>query len=55
MDIDSPVQLGAMQSTSAGGGASWNAPVPANASGVQVWFQAVQLGSKSAVLAATIQ
>jgi subtilisin-like proprotein convertase family protein len=55
MDINSPTQLGSAAMTSAGGGVSWNAPIPANATGVQVWFQAVQLGNKSAVLASTIQ
>jgi len=54
MDIDSPVQIGNAQTTSAAGASSWNAPVPANAVGVQVWFQAVQNGNKSSVLSQTI-
>lgn len=55
MDLDSPIQLGSPMMTSAGGSASWSAPVPGGASGVPVWFQAVQPGAKSSVLAATIQ
>lgn len=55
MDIDSPMQLGSAMMTSVAGDASWMAPVPANAAGVQVWFQAVQLGNKSSVLPATVQ
>ncbi|MCH2100375.1 MAG: S8 family serine peptidase [Planctomycetes bacterium] len=55
MDIDSPVQLGNARTTSVAGDASWTPRIPANATGAQVWFQAVQLGNKSSVLPATIQ
>lgn len=55
MDLDNPTELGSFQTTSAAGAASWTAFVPANAAGVPVWFQAVQQGSKSAVLATTVQ
>jgi subtilisin-like proprotein convertase family protein len=55
MDLASPIQLGTVQTTSAAGDASWSAPVPANASGLPVWFQAVQMGDKSSVLSAVIQ
>jgi len=54
MDIASPVQIGNAMNSSAAGAASWSAPVPASAAGVQVWLQAVQNGNKSSVLTQTI-
>jgi len=47
LDIDSPSQAGSAKDTDGGGTAIWSLPVPGNASGVHVWFQAAQMGLKS--------
>lgn len=49
-----PQLAGNPRRTDASGSATWNLPVPGNAAGVDVWFQAVQFESTSNVVATTV-
>ena len=56
LDLDSPLQIGMYQMTDAAGNASFSRSVPPlHSSGIDIWFQAVQMNSKTSVFSATIQ
>jgi len=54
MSIAAPVQAGGPILTDAFGNGSWTLPVPAAAVGLNVWFQAVQMGSNASNVVDTV-
>ncbi|MCP4092319.1 MAG: S8 family serine peptidase [Planctomycetes bacterium] len=55
LDLQAPRAYGQMQRTDAFGASQWAIGVPAGATGVQFWLQALQAGLVSNVVAGTIQ
>lgn len=51
LSLKNPIQAGAPRRTSASGEATWSLPIPSNARGKDVWFQAAQVGKTSNVVA----
>lgn len=54
LDLDQPLQAGNRRPTDAAGEATWRLSIPRNARGRDVWFQAVQFGAVSNVVATWI-
>lgn len=54
LDLRSPVQAGNARRADGSGSVSWTLPIPPNASGRTVWFQAAQFENKSNVVEATV-
>ncbi len=54
LDLRSPVQAGTARRSDGSGSVSWTLPIPPNASGRTVWFQAAQFENKSNVVETTI-
>jgi len=54
LDIANPTQAGPMMMSNALGQTVWNLPIPGNAAGVSVWFQALQDSVKTNVAAEVV-
>ncbi|MBT3339787.1 MAG: hypothetical protein HOM34_09025 [Planctomycetes bacterium] len=55
LDIANPTQAGPMLMSNALGQTTWNLPIPGNAAGASVWFQAIQHSVKTNVAAEVVQ
>jgi len=54
LDLAQPQQAGAPKTTDASGCAVWTLPIPANAAGRNIWFQAAQFENKTNVLTTSV-
>jgi len=54
LDLAKPKQAGSGMTSDHLGRATWNLPIPSNAAGLNVWFQAVQYSKKTDVVATSI-
>lgn len=54
LDLRSPVQAGSPRRADGNGAATWNLPIPGNAGGRTVWFQAAQFENTSNVVESLI-
>ncbi len=55
LNIRMPIQAGATKRTDANGAVTWNLPIPRNASGRTVYFQALEIGQVTNVIRRTIR
>lgn len=55
LELQNPQQAGGVRVSDAGGTVQWQLPIPNNASGMTVWFQAAQYNQVSNVVANQIQ
>ncbi len=55
LDLGNPQQAGSTKTSDANGDVTWNLPIPPNAAGRDVWFQAVQFELKTNVVATSVE
>jgi hypothetical protein len=55
LNLQQPVQAGSVKVSNQAGTAVWQLPIPNNAAGVNVWFQAAQYNQVSNVVATQVE